>query len=156
MVTSPPFLDVVDYHQDNWLRCWFNGIDTGGVNIWHLSNPGAWQEKMTDLFKELKRILVPGGYVAFEVGEVRNGKIFLETLVVPAALTAGLIPEMVIVNSQAFTKTSNCWGVDNLKKGTNTNRIILLRRLQGDVSLVTFLAGILQALSYRPLLLRWL
>jgi len=128
VVTSPPFLDVVDYHQDNWLRCWFNGIDTGGVNIWHLSNPGAWQEKMTDLFKELKRILVPGGYVAFEVGEVRNGKIFLETLVVPAALTAGLIPEMVIVNSQAFTKTSNCWGVDNLKKGTNTNRIILLRR----------------------------
>ncbi|MFY9258022.1 MAG: DNA methyltransferase [Dethiobacteria bacterium] len=128
VVTSPPFLDVVDYHQDNWLRCWFNGIDTGSVNIWHLSNPGAWQEKMTDLFKELKRILVPGGYVAFEVGEVRNGKIFLETLVVPAALTAGLIPEMVIVNSQAFTKTSNCWGVDNLKKGTNTNRIILLRR----------------------------
>lgn len=128
VVTSPPFLDVVDYHQDNWLRCWFNGIDTGGVNIWHLSNPGAWQEKMTDLFKELKRILVPGGYVAFEVGEVRNGKIFLETLVVPAALTAGLIPEMVIINSQAFTKTSNCWGVDNLKKGTNTNRIILLRR----------------------------
>ncbi|MGB4444334.1 MAG: DNA methyltransferase [Dethiobacteria bacterium] len=128
VVTSPPFLDVVDYHQDNWLRCWFNGIDTGGVNIWHLSNPGAWQEKMTDLFKELKRILVPGGYVAFEVGEVRNGKIFLETLVVPAALTAGLIPEMVIVNSQAFTKTSNCWGVDNLKKRTNTNRIILLRR----------------------------
>lgn len=128
VVTSPPFLDVVDYHQDNWLRCWFNGIDTGSVNIWRLSNPGAWQEKMTDLFKELKRILVPGGYVAFEVGEVRNGKIFLETLVVPAALTAGLIPEMVIVNSQAFTKTSNCWGVDNLKKGTNTNRIILLRR----------------------------
>lgn len=128
VVTSPPFLDVVDYHQDNWLRCWFNGIDTGSVNIWHLSNPGAWQEKMTALFKELKRILVPGGYVAFEVGEVRNGKIFLETLVVPAALTAGLIPEMVIVNSQAFTKTSNCWGVDNLKKGTNTNRIILLRR----------------------------
>lgn len=128
VVTSPPFLDVVDYHQDNWLRCWFNGIDTGGVNIWHLSNPGAWQEKMTALFKELKRILVPGGYVAFEVGEVRNGKIFLETLVVPAALTAGLIPEMVIINSQAFTKTSNCWGVDNLKKGTNTNRIILLRR----------------------------
>lgn len=128
VVTSPPFLDVVDYHQDNWLRCWFNGIDTGSVNIWHLSNPGAWQEKMTALFKELKRILVPGGYVAFEVGEVRNGKIFLETLVVPAALTAGLIPEMVIINSQAFTKTSNCWGVDNLKKGTNTNRIILLRR----------------------------
>ncbi len=27
IVTSPPFLDVVDYATDNWLRCWFNGID---------------------------------------------------------------------------------------------------------------------------------
>ncbi len=83
---------------------------------------------MTTVFKELKRILVPGGHVAFEVGEVRKGQILLETLVVPAALAAGLTPEMVIVNRQVFTKTANCWGIDNLKKGTNTNRIVLLRK----------------------------
>lgn len=28
VVTSPPFLDVVQYSKDNWLRCWFNAIDT--------------------------------------------------------------------------------------------------------------------------------
>ena len=127
VVTSPPFLDVVDYQRDNWLRCWFNGIDPGSVNIWHFHKPEDWQEKMTGEFKELKRVLVPGGCVAFEVGEVRGGKILLETLAVPAAIKAGLAPEMVIVNSQSFTKTSNCWGVENLKKGTNTNRIVLLR-----------------------------
>ncbi|HET9359784.1 MAG TPA: DNA methyltransferase, partial [Vicinamibacterales bacterium] len=27
VVTSPPFLDVVDYAGDNWLRCWFCDID---------------------------------------------------------------------------------------------------------------------------------
>jgi hypothetical protein len=27
-VTSPPFLDVVDYQADNWLRCWFIGLDS--------------------------------------------------------------------------------------------------------------------------------
>jgi len=26
-VTSPPFLNVVQYAKDNWLRCWFNGLD---------------------------------------------------------------------------------------------------------------------------------
>ena len=26
VVTSPPFLDVVDYAGDNWLRCWFLGL----------------------------------------------------------------------------------------------------------------------------------
>ncbi|HOL17502.1 MAG TPA: DNA methyltransferase [Bacillota bacterium] len=128
VVTSPPFLDIVAYAQDNWLRCWFNGIDPATVKLWHFRKPADWQEKMTAVFKELKRILVPGGHVAFEVGEVRRGQILLETLVVPAALAAGLTPEMVIINSQAFTKTANCWGIDNLKKGTNTNRIILLRK----------------------------
>ncbi len=128
VVTSPPFLDVVNYQRDNWLRCWFNGIDTGSVNVWQLRKPEEWQEKMTAVFAELRRILVPGGHIAFEVGEVRGGKILLETLAVPAALTAGLIPEAVIVNSQAFTKTSNCWGIENFKKGTNTNRIVLLRK----------------------------
>ena len=128
VVTSPPFLDVVDYRRDNWLRCWFNGIDSGSVNIWQLGRPEEWQKKMAAVLGELKRVLVPGGYIAFEVGEVRGGKILLETLVVPAALAAGLAAEAVIVNSQEFTKTSNCWGVDNLKKGTNTNRIILLRK----------------------------
>ena len=83
---------------------------------------------MTRVFAELKRVLKPGGYVAFEVGEVRSGRVLLETLVVPAAAEAGLVPLMVLVNDQVFTKTSNCWGVDNLKKGTNTNRIVLLRK----------------------------
>lgn len=128
VVTSPPFLDVVDYQTDNWLRCWFNGIDPRTVDIWHFKKPLEWQVAMTSVFVELRRVLEHGGYVAFEVGEVRNGKILLETLVVPAAAEAGLEPLMVLVNDQVFTKTSNCWGVDNLRKGTNTNRIVLLRK----------------------------
>ena len=128
VVTSPPFLDVVDYQTDNWLRCWFNGIDAQTVDVWHFKKPQEWQAAMTRVFAELKRVLKPGGYIAFEVGEVRGGKILLETLVVPAAAAAGLEPLLVLVNDQVFTKTSNCWGVDNLKKGTNTNRIVLLRK----------------------------
>jgi len=128
VVTSPPFLDVVNYQQDNWLRCWFNGIDPEEVAIWHLKNPDEWQSAMKGVFKELARVIRPNGFVAFEVGEVRNGKILLEDLVVPAGLQAGLKPEAVLINDQQFTKTSNCWGVDNLKKGTNTNRIVLFSR----------------------------
>ncbi len=74
VVTSPPFLDTVDYQTDNWLRCWFNGIDASRVKIWQLKKPEEWQAKMEGVFRELKRVLVPGGYVAFEVGEVRGEK----------------------------------------------------------------------------------
>ncbi len=128
VVTSPPFLDTVDYQTDNWLRCWFNGLDAARVPIWQVKKPAEWQEKMEQVFAELKRVLRPGGHVAFEVGEVRRGKLLLETLVVPAAQAAGLTPLLVLINDQAFTKTSQCWGVANLKKGTNTNRIVLLQK----------------------------
>ena len=127
VVTSPPFLDVVDYATDNWLRCWFNGIDEREIPIWSFRKVEDWQEHMTLVFEELKRILKPNGYVAFEVGEVRNGKVRLEESVIPAAEDAGLRPVLVLINSQEFTKTSNCWGVDNSSKGTNTNRVVLLK-----------------------------
>ncbi len=128
VVTSPPFLDIVQYDKDNWLRCWFNGIDSRAVSIWQWRTEKAWQEAMSRVFAELRRILVPGGIVAFEVGEVRNGKVFLEDLVLPAAESSGLQACAVLINDQDFTKTSNCWGVDNASKGTNTNRIILLQK----------------------------
>jgi DNA modification methylase len=128
VVTSPPFLTEVDYKTDNWLRCWFNEIDLQQVHIAMLRKPSAWQAKMTDVLKELHRILVPGGFVAFEVGEVVGGKIALEDLVIPAAREARLVPKLVMINAQVFTKTSNCWGVDNLSKGTNSNRIVLLQK----------------------------
>jgi hypothetical protein len=128
VVTSPPFLDVVDYKQDNWLRAWFCGIDISKLAIWQIKNLDAWEARMTDVLSEVYRVLQPGGWVAFEVGEVRHGKIKLETSVLKVGREAGLRPVLVLINDQIFTKTSNCWGVENLKKGTNTNRIILFQK----------------------------
>jgi hypothetical protein len=128
IVTSPPFLDVVDYATDNWLRCWFNGMDESKIDIWTFRKPEEWVEAMQRVFRELRRVLKGGGYVAFEVGEVRRGKLKMEELVIPAAKAAKLKPVLVLINTQEFTKTSNCWGVKNQVAGTNTNRVILLQK----------------------------
>ena len=129
VVTSPPFLDVVDYAGDNWLRGWFCGIAINEVPIAIHKKVEDWQRFMTGVFCELKRVLKPGGWIAFEVGEVKGGKLLLEDAVVPAAHAAGLLPVAVMINAQSFTKTANCWGVGNNAKGTNTNRIVLLRKI---------------------------
>lgn len=128
VVTSPPFLDVVDYAADNWLRCWFIGINALSVPISILKGLKEWVDKMKKVFQELHRILTPGGYVAFEVGEIRGGRVRLEEQVIPAATSAGLAPVLVLINNQRFTKTANCWGVTNNVKGTNSNRVVLLRK----------------------------
>ena len=128
VVTSPPFLDVVDYATDNWLRCWFCGIDAKSVRLTVPKKIEAWQAAMTEVFHELYRVLKHGGHVAFEVGEVHAGKTRLEEAVLPCGIRAGLEPVLVLINDQKFTKTANCWGVDNMAKGTNTNRIVLFRK----------------------------
>jgi len=125
VVTSPPFLDVVDYQGDNWLRCWFIGIDSSTIEISQLKAIKDWEEAMTDVLKDLKRIVKPGGHIAFEVGEVRGGKVLLEENVVRCGVKAGLEPIIIMINDQEFTKTANAWGVDNTTKGTNTNRIVV-------------------------------
>jgi hypothetical protein len=128
VVTSPPFLDVVDYATDNWLRCWFIGVDARNVRLTVPKRLEDWQNYMTSVLQELHRILRTGGHVAFEVGEVRAGKVKLEEAVVPCGLKAGLVPQLIMINDQKFTKTANCWGVDNNAKGTNTNRIVVFRK----------------------------
>jgi len=128
VVTSPPFLDVVQYADDNWLRCWFLGIDPKSVELTVPRKLDAWKETMTGVFRELHRVLKPGGHVAFEVGEVHGGKTKLEEHVLPCGIAAGFEPVLVLINDQQFTKTANCWGVDNNSKGTNTNRVVLFRK----------------------------
>jgi hypothetical protein len=128
VVTSPPFLDVVNYAADNWLRCWFCGIDARSVQISMHKKVDEWQAAMTGVFHELARVLKHGGHVAFEVGEVRAGRIKLEEAVLPCGVAAGLEPQLIVINSQAFTKTANCWGISNNNKGTNTNRIVVFRK----------------------------
>ena len=129
-VTSPPFLNIVRYADDNWLRCWFNGIDMVEVEkkITLCRNVESWSGLMSSVFEELYRITISGGWVAFEVGEVNKGKIELDEYVVPLGVRSGFDCAGVMVNSQDFTKTSNIWGVNNMKTGTNTNRIILFNK----------------------------
>ncbi len=128
VVTSPPFLDIVDYAGDNWLRCWFNGIDEKSVQISAFKKPELWSDYMATVLQELERILKPGGWIAFEVGEVKKGTVLLEEWVIKAAEKTNLTVCGVMIHQQEFTKTANCWGIDNQAKGTNTQRITILRK----------------------------
>jgi hypothetical protein len=119
---------VVNYAADNWLRCWFAGIDAEAVDISMCRTPEEWTGMIHEVLKEQARILKSGRFIAFEVGEVRNGKIKLELLVKDAARGLPLEVTCVMINEQFFTKTSNIWGIKNDQKGTNTNRIVLLRK----------------------------
>jgi adenine-specific DNA methylase len=129
-VTSPPFLDVVQYSKDNWLRCWFNAIDLKTVEskITMASTLHEWSTFMGAVLQELYRITKPGGWVAFEVGEVRKGSIKLDDSIIPLGKACGFLCPGVVINRQQFTKTANIWGIKNNCAGTNSNRIVLFHK----------------------------
>lgn len=131
IVTSPPFLNTVNYKNDNWLRCWFAGIAVDELQIAHFRKVPLWRAFIARCLAEFCRVLRPGGRIAFEVGEVRAGAVLLEKEVIAAAAGLPLALRRVLINTQHFTKTSNCWGVSNNQKGTNSNRVVLLERVQG-------------------------
>jgi SAM-dependent methyltransferase len=105
-------------------------VDPADVSFTVPKGLDEWRDAMREALAELARLLRPGGHVAFEVGEVRGGRVRLEEAVLPAGAAAGLEPVLVLVNDQEFTKTAHCWGVDNNRRGTNTNRVVLFRRRQ--------------------------
>jgi DNA modification methylase len=129
-VTSPPFLDVVQYAKDNWLRCWFNGFDAEKIagRITLSRTVEDWAQAMAPVFSELYRVTRKGGWVAFEVGEIRRGEVKLEEVVAPLGTQAGFDCTAILINAQRFTKTANIWGVTNNSLGTNSNRIVLFRK----------------------------
>jgi DNA modification methylase len=129
-VTSPPFLDIVNCAEDNWLRCWFNNIDANEVarKITISKKLDQWEKIMSEVFRELYRITKINGYVAFEVGEIRRGKVKLDEHIIPLGIEAGFKCLGVVINLQNFTKTANIWGISNNAFGTNTNRIMIFRK----------------------------
>ena len=129
VVTSPPFLNIVDYRSDNWLRCWFANIDPESITWSSYSLVDDWRSFIRLAFIEMCKVVRLDGHIAFEVGEVRNGEVELEKEVILAAKELPLRLEAVLINQQSFTKTSNLWGVENNKGGTNTNRIVLFKRI---------------------------
>jgi DNA modification methylase len=130
VITSPPFLKVVQYWNDNWLRCWFNSISAEETEkkITIPSKLSHWVEVMSDVMVELSRVLKPKGWIAFEVGEIHKGRVKLEESIVPIGEKAKLSCKAILINQQKFTKTSNIWGVSNMTSGTNSNRIVLFQK----------------------------
>ncbi len=127
-VTSPPFMNIVNYRADNWMRCWFAGIDPDQVGITQTGRLEAWKCLVRDALENVAAISAGGGVFAFEVGEIRKGALLLDEVVADVARETAWEPVCVVVNQQKFTKTSNTWGIDNNQAGTNSNRIVVMRR----------------------------
>jgi len=142
IITSPPFLDKVNYKQDNWLRAWFLGVEEelNQIPLGIYSSLEEWKKFMVESIKEMIRVVKPGGRIVIEVGEVKykNQIIYLEDIIsqIVAENFSNVYVDEILINNQSFSKLSNCWRVENNKKGTNTNRCIVLKKYYHNFNII--------------------
>ena len=140
IITSPPFLDKVDYQLDNWMRAWFLGIEEAAADapVTVTANLNEWCDFMQNVMRAMGRVLKVGAYAVIEVGEVNIGhpdkrqNYNLEEQLLarlPLVVSDSMIEaKEIFINKQNFTKLSHCWDIANNHKGTNTNRCLVLQK----------------------------
>lgn len=69
VVTSPPYMNALDYRRDNRLRLWFLGEALNDRPDHALRGPTGFRKLMDAVAAQLSQKVRPGGYCVFVVGE---------------------------------------------------------------------------------------
>ncbi len=132
ILTSPPYLGIVNYAKQNWIRSWFLNKDPIEVSA-ELDddlNLEEWVKFSKSVAIELKSFLKKDGIVIFVIGDVAKSR----TSVIPLAREfARMIRENKIFKNvwcindaiSDTDKTTRIWA-DTKGKATATDRVVFL------------------------------
>ena len=90
VITSPPYMNALDYHRDNRLRLWFLGEAPDGQSDRRYRTTDAFKELMASVASKLECRMRRGGCCVFVVGErtFRDGSQSPSEVVMEAFLSA--------------------------------------------------------------------
>ena len=82
VITSPPYLDITDYHEDQWLRLWLLGgakkpISGQGKDDRHRRVEAYWQF-LREAWKGVVPLLQDSAQVVIRIGGTRLGQVELQ------------------------------------------------------------------------------
>ena len=132
VLTSPPYLGIVNYAQQNWIRLWFLKEKPEEISkkLDDNLNLFEWIKFSKETVTEIKKLLKPQGVAVFVIGDVAKSK----SSVIPLAreftsmVKENRIFENIWVYSdhiQEFEKTTRIWG-STKGKATAIDRIVIL------------------------------
>ncbi|MEO8059585.1 MAG: DNA methyltransferase [Burkholderiales bacterium] len=133
VVTSPPYLGVINYAKQNWIRNWllqkasYYGME---VDLDDDLTLGAWLDFVEVVIDELKKFLTPDGVVVLVIGDVAKAN--KSHLNLARHLIQRLEHDKVFSYIGAFDdrmgheiKTTRIWK-DTKGKATSVDRILVL------------------------------
>lgn len=133
VLTSPPYLKVIQYGKYNWVRLWFLGEEAKQVDaaLTTTSSLSRYLEFMTDVLAGLENAVTPDGFVALVIGDVRRGEEQLDlagAVAEQVAAPGGWHCHGTIVDRLPTRhKVSRIWK-NQAGRATKVDRILLLSR----------------------------
>jgi DNA modification methylase len=93
VITSPPYLDITDYHEDQWLRLWMLGgpskpIGGQGKDDRHRRVEGYWQF-LREAWKGVAPLLQDKAQLVIRIGGTRLGQEELRAGLLDSLLSTG-------------------------------------------------------------------
>lgn len=144
ILTSPPYLGIVNYAKQNWIRSWFldSNPNEASEKLDDNLNINQWVQFSKQTLNELKKMLKPNGVAVFVIGDVAKSKNSIIPLARDFALMVketNLFKNVWIFSDyiQGADKTTRIWS-ETKGKATATDRIVILsdiNPLQNNVRL---------------------
>ena len=133
IITSPPFLNVINYIDDNWLRFWFLGFDREQLrkNLVQTDDLEEYKEFIKQCMGEMNRVVKKGKYCIIEVGDIRyqSKKMYLDHLIAELAEQTDFEVEKVMINYMESPKISRAFSRKGKYGGTKTNRCVVMKKV---------------------------
>lgn len=132
IVTSPPYLDIVNYGKQNWIRNWFldGHKEYGSVDA--LDDDlllRDWLSFMDASIEQMKCMLRPGGVIAMVIGDVvrTGGAISLAREFIQRVIHQDAFEYVGCLNDRIQTevKTTRIWK-ETKGRATSIDRIVIL------------------------------
>lgn len=132
LLTSPPYLGIVNYAKQNWIRSWFLNSDPIEISekLDDDLNINQWVQFSKKTLIEFKKMLKPNGVAVFVIGDVAKSK---DNVIPLARDFALMVKENKLFKNvwifsdyiQGVDKTTRIWG-ETKGKATATDRIVIL------------------------------
>lgn len=123
IVTSPPYLDVTDYAEDQWLRLWFLGGDPAPATRVYpddrLTRPDAYWTFLGGVWRGLSPLLAPQSRVVVRIG----GRMSRDDLAtgLRSTLGLGLLGRTVTLRTEPLTTAAKGRQTNSFRPGTTAS-----------------------------------
>jgi len=130
IVSSPPYFGALDYGRDNRLRLWFLGVENyKEVEKQLTSNDRVYIPQMTEIIKEMYRLLKPGKVAVLVLGDYqRNGNV-ADSAKTIAEIARHLLPDKFVAEQIVDDPIPDERRTRRKTRTTTKDRILVLRKV---------------------------